>query len=65
MARSRATRGQGGAYCVLQCQQGCVVQDCEFDPLLTCSDTRGEFTGLNDDKSLPKSAGLCLLFCCL
>ncbi|XP_052271661.1 uncharacterized protein LOC127872369 [Dreissena polymorpha] len=46
----------GGAYCVLQCQQGYVVQDWEFDPLLTCSDTRGEFTGLNDDKSLPKCA---------
>ncbi|KAH3791232.1 uncharacterized protein LOC127838823 [Dreissena polymorpha] len=46
----------GGAYCVLQCQKGYVIEDWEFDPLIMCSDTRGEFLGLDDDGTLPNCA---------
>ncbi|XP_052224023.1 uncharacterized protein LOC127839681 [Dreissena polymorpha] len=43
----------GGAYCVLQCEKGYVVQDSEFDPLLTCSDISGVFSNVKDDGKLP------------
>ncbi|KAH3733729.1 hypothetical protein DPMN_040163 [Dreissena polymorpha] len=38
------------------CQQGYVVQDFDFDPLLTCSDSRGEFSVLKYDGTLPQCA---------
>ncbi|KAH3791318.1 uncharacterized protein LOC127836821 isoform X2 [Dreissena polymorpha] len=36
------------------CQQGYVVQDSGFNPMLTCSDTKGDFSGLNGDGKLPQ-----------